>query len=410
MQVLPVTLSEIFLLHFNLRFSSVRSYERFQPILCVCLASLNPMTLLEIYHSVNALVTGQAMAWDDFLHRINILKGLLVRRSDDTYMLFHPSFRQWLVRRDEGESSKFLCDPRMGHAAIALRLSRLEAPLDADKTMELGHHILKAHLYKTSAGLLPPRDLQAVWVALSSDDVSASLGSLRNVFSPNVKVSRLLLLAGASPDHITQIRSCSPLLCLAAQEGLLDLVSILLEFGANCNATTSSGVSALALAAERGHCDVVRMLVQHGAQLGLVDHGGSCALLYASANGHLNVVGYLLSCDWPADAFDGQLTLAEAAQQALVVASSNAHIQILEFLLDMAEVRINLTDTLHGHVALTAAASAGHVDVCRVLIRRGANIRVTNLKVFQKKSNPRKKKKEIPFHFELNFLVTNRIE
>ena len=66
----------------------------------------------------------------------------------------------------------------------------------------------------------------------------------------------------------------------------------------------------------------------------------------------------------------------------------------------MAEVRINLTDTLHGHVALTAAASAGHVDVCRVLIRRGANIRVTNLKVFQKKSNPRKKKKK--FHFISN--------
>jgi len=380
-KVLPVTLSEMFLLHFNLRFSSVRCYERFQPILCICLASLNPMTLLELYHSLNALHSPASapLPWDEFLSRIATLKGLLVRRSDHTLMLFHPALRQWLLRRDPGQSSKFLCDPRMGHAAIALRLSRLEAPLDADKTMELGHHILKAHLYK-GAGSLPPRDLQAVWVALSSDDVSASLGSLRNVFSPNVKVSRLLLLAGASPDHITQMRSCSPLLCLAAQEGLLDLVSILLEFGANCNATTNNGVSALALAAERGHCDVVRMLVQSGAQLGLVDHGGSCALLYASANGHLNVVGYLLSCDWPSgDAFDAHLTLAEAAQQALVVAASNAHIQVVEFLLDMAEVRINLADSLHGHVALTAAASAGHVDVCHVLIRRGANIRVTNL-------------------------------
>ena len=78
----------------------------------------------------------------------------------------------------------------MGHAAIALPLSRLEAPLDAEKTMELGHHILKAHLYKTCGSELQmaPRDLQAVWVALSADDVSASLGCLRNIFSPNVKV------------------------------------------------------------------------------------------------------------------------------------------------------------------------------------------------------------------------------
>jgi hypothetical protein len=47
-KVLPVTLSEIFLLNFNLRFASLRAYERVQPILCVCLASLNPTSLLEI--------------------------------------------------------------------------------------------------------------------------------------------------------------------------------------------------------------------------------------------------------------------------------------------------------------------------------------------------------------------------
>ena len=189
-KVLPVTLSEIFLLHFNLRFASLRAFERVQPILCVCLASLNPMSLLEIYHSVNALLSAEPLTWEEFMQRVKLLKGLLVQRSDDTYMLFHPSFREWLVRREDGENTKFLCDPRNGHAAIALRLSRLEAPLDAEKTMELGHHILKAHLYKSCGPemAVPPRDLQAVWVALSADDVSASLGSIRNLFSPNVKV------------------------------------------------------------------------------------------------------------------------------------------------------------------------------------------------------------------------------
>lgn len=190
-----------------------------------------------------------------------------------------------------------------------------------------------------------------------------------------------MLLGGASADHITELRGNSPLLCLAAQEGLVEMVSLLLEFGANCNATTNNRVSALSLAAERGHCDVVRMLVQHGAQLGLVDHGGSCALLYAAQRGHLNVVGYLLSCDWPTESFNGELTLAEAAQQALILASEQAHVQVLEFLLDMAEVRVNLPDSLRGETALTAAAAAGHIDVCKILIRRGASIAVTNLKV-----------------------------
>ena len=45
-------------------------------------------------------------------------------------------------------SSKFLCEPRIGHAAIALRMSRDEAPLSPDQTVELGHHILKSHICK----------------------------------------------------------------------------------------------------------------------------------------------------------------------------------------------------------------------------------------------------------------------
>lgn len=64
------------------------------------------------------------------------------------------------MRRDEGESTKFLCDLRLGHAAVAFRLSRIEAPLDAEKGLELGHHVLKAHLYRGVTPNLPARDLQ----------------------------------------------------------------------------------------------------------------------------------------------------------------------------------------------------------------------------------------------------------
>lgn len=106
--------------------------------------------------------------------------------------------------------------------------------------------------------------------------------------------------------------------------------------------------------------------------------------------GHLNVVGYLLSCDWPSEGFcnDGEreLSLAEAAQQALIVAAGQGHSQVLEFLLDMAEVRVNLPDSLRGHTALTAACTAGHLDVCRILLRRGASVAVTNLKVYYNNS------------------------
>lgn len=127
---------------------------------------------------------------------VQLLSGLLIKRLDNTYMFFHPSFREWLIRRDEGESNKFLCDLRSGHAGIAFRLSRVQSPLDAEKTLELGHHILKAHLYKNmTLHKYSSRDLQAHWVASSSEDVSAALCTLRNIYNPNVKVSFMLFQA-----------------------------------------------------------------------------------------------------------------------------------------------------------------------------------------------------------------------
>lgn len=190
-KVLPQTLNEIFLLLFNLKFPSVRSFEKIQPILSVCLAALNPMTLSEIYHSVNSGLLYKFLSWDEFLSRFKILNSFLIKRIDETYMIFHPALREWLSRRSENETTKFLCDPRQGHACLALRMSRLEWPLDPEGSLELGHHILKAHVYKNIGRSLPvsSRDLQALWVAQSCHNVSETLTHIRNLYSPNTKVS-----------------------------------------------------------------------------------------------------------------------------------------------------------------------------------------------------------------------------
>lgn len=220
--VLPMSLSEIFQLEFNLKFASTKSFEKVQDILETALASLTPLTPGELFGSINSLKTGPPIQWGDFLMRFSALSGFLVRRADDTLMFFHPTFREWLYKRREIEPQKFLCDPRTGHAGIALRMSRSEAPLNPDRTLDLGHHILKAHIYKNMApgqtGPIPPRDLQALWIAQSSSDVSLALGSVRNVASPNTKVSRLLLLAGASPDAISDYLDGAPLLGVFANQ------------------------------------------------------------------------------------------------------------------------------------------------------------------------------------------------
>ena len=73
---------------------------------------------------------------------------------------------------------------------MAFRLSRVNAPLAPDKTMELGHHILKAHIYKSVGRQrgYSSRDMQAFWMCLSSHGLSQALVTHRNIFSPNVKV------------------------------------------------------------------------------------------------------------------------------------------------------------------------------------------------------------------------------
>lgn len=111
-KVLPVSLAQIFLLHFNLRFPTARSFEQAAPILNICLAALYPLTLDEIYYSMEALSHGrEALSWPDFMQRFKLLDGFLIKRLDNTYMFFHSSLREWLMRRDEGSQTSSSATP-----------------------------------------------------------------------------------------------------------------------------------------------------------------------------------------------------------------------------------------------------------------------------------------------------------
>ncbi|XP_078333693.1 protein TANC2-like isoform X6 [Crassostrea virginica] len=384
-KILPMNISEVFLLHFNLKFQSVRSFEKVSPILAVCLASLYPMNLEEIYETINAGYTQHFLPWEEFTQRMSMLQGFLYLRKDSTYMFFHPAFREWLIRRDEADNPKFLCDlrgaefdPRSGHALMSFKLSRICAPLNSDRTIELGHHILKAHIYKSVSKQLgySSRDMQAYWMALSSESLNASLASHRNLFSPNVKVSRLILLSGANPNTRTPYQNNSPILCVAAREGFTDMVSLLLEFSASVDAVSESGMSALCYSASAGHTEILRMLCQRNARLSHVDKSGQCPAVHAAMHGHLDALIFLLQCDW--SEYDGQLTKVEAMQQAMVASAATGHTNIIDFLMHNYSANadgfgINYCDTLLGETALTAACCHGLKDVVLFLIDQGAS-------------------------------------
>lgn len=149
---------------------------------------------------------------------------------------------------------------------------------------------------------------------------------------------------------------------------------------ANIEITNSQGSTALTLASAKGHFDVVRQLVASGASLGHTDDSNRCALVHAARAGKLNIVKYMLSCDWLGRTESNDISLREAAQQALVCASSQGYCEIVEELLELRNVEIDGQDSITGEIPLVAAAKNGHIDIITCLLARSARVDGTNRK------------------------------
>ena len=373
LSMVPLSLSEIYMLEFNLRFPTQDSFSKVKDLLSICIASLRPMTLQDVWNCVNALKSDENsfLSWDEFSDRYQLISWLLPRRADMTVMFFHSTARDWLIGRRTVDSNKFLCDPRDGHAAIALQLSRRTGQLDPEQTLELGHHLLKANLFRRShlhEGF-SVRYLQAIWIAVASKEISKALASPRNISSPNLKVSRLLLLAGASPDAVIDLVTQESLISWFASQQNLEMIQLLTEFGADVNATNSEGITALMVAAAKGCVPIVQCLVNNGAALNASDSKGSTALVFAAKWGFLSVVSILLSYEWPT----AGCQLRSTAQEALIVAAREGHQDILETLLNSDHCDVNTQCSLSGETAVCAAAEAGKKDSCKMLLKRGAS-------------------------------------
>ncbi|XP_061763625.1 protein TANC2 isoform X1 [Nerophis ophidion] len=389
-KVVPVNLAEVYLLQCNMRFPTQSSFERALPLLNVAVASLHPLTDEQIYQAINAGSLQGTLDWDDFQQRLDNLSVFLVKRRDGTRMFVHPSFREWLIWREEGEKTKFLCDPRSGHTLLAFWFSRQENKLNRQQTIELGHHILKAHIFKGLSKKVGVSSsiLQGLWVSYSSEGLSAALSSLRNLYTPNIKVSRLLMLGGANVNYRTEVLNNAPVLCVHAHLGYMDMVALLLEYGAFADAPSESGLTPLGYAAAGGHMAIVTALCRRRAQVDHLDKNGQCALVHAALRGHMEVVKFLIQCDWSGGQSQQQaaFTKSHAVQQALVAAASMGYTEIVSYLLDLPEkdeeeverAQINDFDSLWGETALTAACGRGKLEVCRLLLEQGAAVAQSN--------------------------------
>uniref|UniRef100_A0A8D0FH49 Tetratricopeptide repeat, ankyrin repeat and coiled-coil containing 2 n=1 Tax=Strix occidentalis caurina TaxID=311401 RepID=A0A8D0FH49_STROC len=212
-----------------------------------------------------------------------------------------------------------------GHTLLAFWFSRQEGKLNRQQTIELGHHILKAHIFKGLSKKVGVSSsiLQGLWISYSTEGLSMALASLRNLYTPNIKVSRLLILGGANVNYRTEVLNNAPILCVQSHLGYTEMVALLLEFGANVDAASESGLTPLGYAAAAGFLSIVVLLCKKRAKVDHLDKNGQCALVHAALRGHLEVVKFLIQCDWTmAGQQQGVFKKSHAIQQALIAAAS----------------------------------------------------------------------------------------
>lgn len=102
-----------------------------------------------------------------------------------------------------------------------------------------------------------------------------------------VQVSRLLMLGGANVNYRTEVLNNAPVLCVHAHLGYIDMVGLLLEYGASVDQPSESGLTPLGYAASGGHMAIVNTLCRRRAKVRGGREGAVCVCRFISIYGYV---------------------------------------------------------------------------------------------------------------------------
>ena len=174
---------------------------------------------------------------------------------------------------------------------------------------------------------------------------------------------------------------------MAAQDGLAELVRLMIAKGARVNARDNAGNTALHYAQE---ADIAQFLLSNGADVNVKSCSGSTPLHYVAARGHADVVQLLIDSHVAIDPKDerGQTPAARAMQAGhkeivrllaahgavltLHMAAYAGDVQTVRRLLE-AGAAVNQQDE-EGRTPLYLATQEGYMEVMELLIARGADV------------------------------------
>ncbi|XP_067623198.1 ankyrin-3-like [Eurosta solidaginis] len=186
----------------------------------------------------------------------------------------------------------------------------------------------------------------------------------------NIKgeIAKLLLSKGANVD--AQTKNGVTALHTATQKGYVKVVEALFKYNANVNCGVKSDITPLHFSAQRGNDEISMMLFNKGANVNAKQKDGITALHIATQNGHKEVVKVLL--EWGAKV-DSKI---KSDVTPLHLGAEKGCQEIIETILKFG-ANIDSTDE-YGRTALHIASQEGHVEVVVTLLENGSDINITS--------------------------------
>jgi len=266
---------------------------------------------------------------------------------------------------DQGADVNYHRDNHSTALAVAAHAGNLET---VTFLLDRGADVnLISHEYGTALGAAAFRN---PWIFLTLSARSNYLtggGDFPPTYDDNQEIITLLLDRGAD-INVPGGEYGSALGC-AALTGNLEIAALLLDRGADVNVTGSKYGTALGCAVSEGNFEIVILLLDRGAEVNLPcgEHGS--ALGTASYQDNLEIVAILLGGGADANATHDEYGTTLGA------AAFNGNLAIVTLLLDQG-ADANATGSAFG-TALGAAVFNGNLEVVTLLLDQGADVNVT---------------------------------
>ncbi|XP_016142837.1 ankyrin-3-like, partial [Sinocyclocheilus grahami] len=145
----------------------------------------------------------------------------------------------------------------------------------------------------------------------------------------------------------------------------MEIATTLLEYGADTNAATRQGISPLHLAAQEGNVDMVTLLIARETAINLGNKSGLTPLHLAAQEDKVNISEVLVNHGATVD------PETKMAYTPLHVACHYGNIKMVHFLLKN-QAKVN-AKTKNGYTPLHQAAQQGHTHIINLLLQHGAS-------------------------------------